>query len=93
MKFEQSFRVIIETKMKVKITAFGIAKDILGQKQTEMELSGKCVGDLRKQLMVDFPEFAKLASLKFAVNTDYVGDDFELNTTDEVVLIPPVSGG
>ncbi|WP_422353920.1 MoaD/ThiS family protein [Roseivirga pacifica] len=79
--------------MKVTVTAFGIAKDILNKKQTEIEYSGTTVADLRQQLIERFPEFAKLASLKFAVNTDYVSDDFVLNSNDEVVLIPPVSGG
>lgn len=79
--------------MKVTVTAFGIAKDILNKKQTEIEYSGTTVADLRQQLIQQFPEFAKLASLKFAVNTDYVNDDFVLNSNDEVVLIPPVSGG
>ena len=81
-------------KMKIAITAFGIAKDILQQKQIELECSdSSSVGDVRDQLIQNFPEFEKLASLKFAVNTEYVADDYQLNANDEVVLIPPVSGG
>ena len=79
--------------MNIEITAFGIAKDILKQKKLQVELKGGTVGELRTQLMVDFPAFEKLRSLKFAVNTEYVEDTFELYETDEVVLIPPVSGG
>jgi len=79
--------------MKIEITAFGIAKDILNHKKLSIQFNGNTVGELRSQLMVDFPDFEKLRSLKFAVNTDYVEDSFELKATDEVVLIPPVSGG
>lgn len=80
-------------KMEIEITAFGIAKDILNQKKLSVSLNGTTVGELRNQLMVDFPAFEKLRSLKFAVNAEYVEDTFELKETDEVVLIPPVSGG
>ena len=80
--------------MKIAITAFGIAKDILGQKQIELDCSeGSRVGDVRSRLIQRFPDFEKLASLKFAVNTEYVADDYQLAANDEVVLIPPVSGG
>jgi molybdopterin converting factor small subunit len=79
--------------MNIEITAFGIAKDILNQKKLSFQLNGNTVGELRSQLMVDFPAFEQLRSLKFAVNTDYVEDSFELTEKDEVVLIPPVSGG
>ena len=80
--------------MKIEVTAFGIAKDILKQKRTQVELSDDpSVAALRKELIGNFPDFEKLASLRFAVNTEYVSDDYQLNPNDEVVLIPPVSGG
>lgn len=79
--------------MKVKITAFGIAKDIMGGKHLELEVNGEVLSLVRKELISQFPEFEKLASLKFAVNTNYVDDSYQLNENDEVVLIPPVSGG
>ncbi len=80
--------------MKIAITAFGIAKDILQQKQIELNCDdGASVSEIRSRLIQDFPDFDKLASLRFAVNTEYVGDDYQLNANDEVVLIPPVSGG
>ena len=80
--------------MKIEITAFGIAKDILRQKQMVLDCAESAmVGDVRAQLIQNFPDFEKLASLKFAVNTEYVSDDYQLKSNDEVVLIPPVSGG
>ena len=81
-------------KMEIEITAFGIAKDILKQKRLSMSLGDKPnIAELRTSLIDQFPDFEKLSSLKFAVNTEYVTEDYLLNEKDEVVLIPPVSGG
>ena len=79
--------------MKIEIISFGIAKDILKSKRLTISVSERTIGALRQQLITEFPEFEKLKSLKFAVNTDYVNDEFQLKENDEVVLIPPVSGG
>ncbi len=80
--------------MTVKLVAFGIAKDIL--KTTSMEMSvtnGTTIGELKQTLVERFPEFDKLRTLKFAINEDYQSDEHGLKDMDEVVIIPPVSGG
>lgn len=80
--------------MNVKVIAFGIAKDIIKDKQVTISLQDDfTVGEARKRLSELYPDFTKLTSLKFAVNEDYVNDDYTLQVDDEVVLIPPVSGG
>ncbi|MBS1545367.1 MAG: MoaD/ThiS family protein [Bacteroidetes bacterium] len=80
--------------MKIKIVAFGIAKDILHQKGMTIDLAeSKTLGALRELLYDQFPEFEKLKSLKFAVGDEYRTDDFHLREGDEVAIIPPVSGG
>ncbi|MFY0592061.1 MoaD/ThiS family protein [Roseivirga sp.] len=80
--------------MNIEVTAFGIAKDILKGKQVSILLiDNHTVGGMRALLTEKYPDFEKLSSLKFAVNADYVNDDYELKVGDEVVLIPPVSGG
>ena len=80
--------------MNIEIIAFGIAKDIINGKQITLSLTGDpTVGAARRKLSSEFPDFSKLASLKFAVNSNYVEDDYILIADDEVVLIPPVSGG
>ena len=80
--------------MRIHILAFGIAKDILNQQKLVVELdSHRTVGDLRKNLLETHAGFRKLSSLRFAVNEEYVEDAFALNEGDEVILIPPVSGG
>jgi len=79
--------------MIVKIKTFGISRDILGGREVNMELSGPSVGDLRKSLSKQYPALDKLNSLFIAVNQEYAPDEKELSATDEIALIPPVSGG
>ncbi|MEM7102160.1 MAG: molybdopterin converting factor subunit 1 [Bacteroidota bacterium] len=80
--------------MEIRILAFGIAKDIIKKANLKLEVeNGSTVGELRNSLERQYPDFSKLASLRFAVNSDYVQDDYLLEKGDEVVLIPPVSGG
>ena len=80
--------------MDIHILAFGIAKDILGTRKVSLNLpDSSTLADLRRDLLLKHPSFEKLNSLRFAVKQDYVNDDFLLTADDEVVIIPPVSGG
>jgi len=79
--------------MKVKVKTFGISRDILGGREVAIEMEGASVGDLRKTLSGRFPELDKLNSLFVAVNQNYADDLQLLAETDEIALIPPVSGG
>ncbi len=80
--------------MKIEVIAFGIAKDILNGNQVTLEMKEKSsVADVRQALVDLYPAFQGLASLQLAVNADYVNDDYLIKENDEVVLIPPVSGG
>jgi len=54
---------------------------------------GASLSEVRGKLTTQFPAFKKLRSLQFAVNEDYQADEYSLNANDEVVIIPPVSGG
>ncbi|MCR9288436.1 MoaD/ThiS family protein [Saprospiraceae bacterium] len=80
--------------MKLNILTFGIAKDITGNQTFEMHLpEGATTGDLKTALNQQFPDFEKLTSLAIAVNNTYTRDNLILNESDEIALIPPVSGG
>ena len=78
---------------KYKLKAFGITKDLLGGRETSIEINGQTVGALRAALNERYPELLNLRSLLIAVNDDYADEDVVLNPTDEIALIPPVSGG
>lgn len=80
--------------MKIKILAFGISRDILGGSTVEMQIpDGACVADLREALYSQYPALQKLSNLAIALNTEYAAEEQEIRERDEVVLIPPVSGG
>ncbi len=80
--------------MKLRIAAYGIARDILGSNQIEYEVAGNLDSySLLKHLQKDYPEFLKLKSLMVAINDEYAQPDQIIGEGDEVVLIPPVSGG
>jgi molybdopterin converting factor subunit 1 len=80
--------------MKLKILCFGITRDIIGQFNYEIELAdGASVADLKTNLQERFPKFNQLNSLRIALNTEYAEDTTVLKSNDEIVLIPPVSGG
>jgi molybdopterin converting factor small subunit len=80
--------------MKINLTAFGIAKDILQAKQLEFELAdGDTIYSLKEKLFQRYPDFLNLKSLSFAVGDNYEEDSCLLHDQDEVVIIPPVSGG
>lgn len=78
---------------KYKIRAFGITRDLLGGKESVIEIRGTTVRDLREELSERYPQLLGLKSLFIAVNNDYAEDDHVLKSTDEIALIPPVSGG
>lgn len=80
--------------MNINILAFGIAKDIIQTQKLAFEVeNGATVGTLKSQLCTQFPDFQKLKSLAIAVNEEYQEDNFVLKERDEIVIIPPVSGG
>ena len=79
--------------MKCKIKTFGIARDILGSKELVFEIDGNTLMDLRSSLSKKYPELESLNSLFIAVNQSYAEDETVLNESDEIALIPPVSGG
>jgi molybdopterin synthase sulfur carrier subunit len=80
--------------MTIRIRAFGIAKDILSATSLTYEIPEGCtVSQLKSLLLEDYPDFERLKSLSFAINESYVEDIAEIAQGDEVVLIPPVSGG
>jgi sulfur-carrier protein len=76
-----------------KVRAFGITRELLGGKEAEIEVDGQTVAALRQALAQRFPELEGLNSLYIAVNNDYAAEDRVLLATDEIALIPPVSGG
>jgi molybdopterin converting factor small subunit len=79
--------------MKVNILAFGIAKEIFGGNKLVIDFDGSTSQDLKKTLEQQFPLLKQLPSYLVAVNSEYVNDTVDINSNDEIAIIPPVSGG
>lgn len=80
--------------MEIYIIAFGIAKDIFGQQKISLTVKENCtVHQLKDILLKNYPEFIEVKSIKIAVNEAYASDDLIIQPADEIVIIPPVSGG
>ena len=80
--------------MKISILAFGIAKDIIGGTSLPLEVNeGLNVNELKELLGEKFPKFKELTSLMIAINNEYAMATDSIHATDEIALIPPVSGG
>jgi molybdopterin converting factor subunit 1 len=79
--------------MKYRIRTFGIASEILGGKVVTLDINGHTVAELRQHLSRNYPALEGLKSLFIAVNQHYADDKTELKETDEIAIIPPVSGG
>jgi molybdopterin converting factor subunit 1 len=78
----------------VNILLFGIARDITGQSDIRHPLPPDArVSDLLEQLYRQFPRLAEIRALLVAVNGEYAEPDTLIKSTDEIALIPPVSGG
>jgi len=80
--------------MNIEIKLFGIAKEIVSSSSLNIELdSPYTIHGLRNEVMAKYPAFGDLKSIMVAVNSEYAKDDQQLAASDEVALIPPVSGG
>ncbi len=80
--------------MKLKIIAFGVAKDILGASTIVVDVpENMSVANLKTLLEQQYPRLKVLHSYMVAIDHKYAIDTEILNTNNEIALIPPVSGG
>lgn len=78
----------------MKVLCFGIAKDIVGSSELTLEIvNTQTVAELKNYLNKTYPKFLEYKSYMVAVNQSYAGDDATISPSDEIALIPPVSGG
>jgi len=81
--------------MLIRVRLFAALREQLGRSELELELaSGATADDAWRQLVERQPDLApRRKSLTAAVNRSYVSFDEPLSAGDELVFIPPVSGG
>lgn len=80
--------------MKLNILLFGITKDIVGKSKLTYEVPDQAtVPDLLESLKKTYPALQDISSVMVAVNNEYGQKSQTLHESDEIALIPPVSGG
>jgi molybdopterin converting factor subunit 1 len=81
--------------MKVKVKFFAMLRERAGTAELLKETEdGTTIAQLWESLQRDFPRLAVPGvRLLYAVNQSYVTPDHVLHESDEVVFVPPVSGG
>ena len=81
--------------MRVRVRLFASLREVVGQSDVDLDLgSGATPEDVFSLLSEMHPALRqRRQSLSAAVNRRYVGFDEPLHDGDEVVFVPPVSGG
>jgi molybdopterin converting factor subunit 1 len=77
----------------ITVKLFASSREIIGRDKIQIELSEKMtVRDLREMILTTQPLLSKIQFV-IAVNHKVVNDATTLNQTDEVAVLPAVSGG
>lgn len=77
----------------ITVKLFGITRDIVGSPILEIQEELGTVLELKVFMTSTYPRIKGLNSLMVAVNSEYAQDEVGIKSTDEIALIPPVSGG
>jgi len=79
----------------VTVKLFAAYQDAYGLPELKLELpEGTTVMDVCDRILLDRPQLAPLKEItQFGVNLEFVSPDTIIQNGDEIVLIPPVSGG
>ena len=82
-------------EISITLKLFSVYQEALGVEEMTMSLPvGTTVGEVCDRLIADHPELAKWKALtRFGINLQFVEPTTVLHSDDEIVLIPPVSGG
>ncbi len=81
--------------MKITIKLFAVYQEILGVPELVWDVpETSTVGEVCDRLLEQHPRLEQWRNLtRYGVNLNFVSIDTPLKDGDEVVLIPPVSGG
>ena len=81
--------------MRVTLRHFALIRETIGHSSEVREVAeGATIGSLYDELASSYPRLAPLKpSVMMMANQEYVKADYRLGDGDEVVYIPPVSGG
>ena len=83
------------TTLTVTLKLFAAYQEACGVSEMHLDLpANTTVAEVRDRLIADHPQLKQWHDLtRFGVNLQFVEPETQLQDGDEVVLIPPVSGG
>lgn len=77
----------------MKVQVYAILKEYF-EKEFEIKVPVASIQELKQQLLQTQPAAAgTLAACRFAVNDEFIDDNFQLQEHDIISIIPPGSGG
>jgi sulfur-carrier protein len=87
--------MMVEAKIQVKVKLFAVYQEVFGTPELNLALLPETtVAQVLASLIEQQPKLAKWQDVtRFGVNLQFVESATVLQEGDEVVLIPPVSGG
>lgn len=79
----------------ITLKLFAVYQEALGEPERVLTLPvGTTVGEVRDRLITEHPSLAQWKDVtRFGINLQFVEADTPLKEGDDLVLIPPVSGG
>ncbi|MDX1976599.1 MAG: MoaD/ThiS family protein [Pseudanabaenaceae cyanobacterium bins.68] len=82
-------------EIKVTLKLFAIFAEVIGQSELELTLNPNTTVEQALELILQkYPSLTSWRSrLRYGVNLEFVTPDHQLQAGDQVVFIPPVSGG
>lgn len=85
----------MDAQIQVTVKLFAIYQETYGTEVLRWQFPvGARVGDVLTRMVASYPDLAAWRKVtRFGINLEFVEEDMELQDGDEVVLIPPVSGG
>jgi molybdopterin converting factor subunit 1 len=85
----------IPANYNLKVRLFAILKDVVGEREITITVpSGVTVSYLKNEILKKYPQLRSFSN-KFvtSVNCKVTGGDTIISSSDEIALLPPVSGG
>jgi len=84
-----------EKTITINVKLFAIYQEIYNKPKLTLTVAEKTtVTDIFNMMLTEHPELSNWREItRFAINMEFVPDDTFLQHGDELVLVPPVSGG